>query len=249
MTRRVRALPGTVLLVALLSSCSEEPPALGDQATCPGPSCTDDARERLEALADLTDVTEVEEVSRSSRLDRGSSSTALVRADVATAVEARVVATEVLRVLDRWPEHDAATSLATVRSDPPRQVAGAARESEELDPAFFTPCSAEECAAALTELEAAVEDAYAGVDVSTVVEDGRLLVSGDAPREQAALAARGALRTLRELGVRVAERAQVVLRWRAPLSVTLRLQDGLVCEQPPGVVVRCGPDNSEPFSG
>lgn len=248
MTRLVRALCAA-LLVALLPACSEEPRFLGDEVSCPGPSCTDDARERREAIADLESVTAVVEVARSSRLDRGSSSTAVVRADVTTAEQARQVGVAVLRELDDWPDHEAVTSLATVQADRPRTVRGEARETEELSTDFYAPCSAPQCTGALGDLEAEMEAEYDEVEVSARVVGRRLLVSGTAPVDQAALAARGAVQTLRELGQRVATRAEVVIRWRAPLAVTLRLEDGLVCEQPAGVVVTCEDANSEPFSG
>lgn len=248
MTARLLALP-TALLLALVPSCSDEPEPLGDRASCPGLTCTDDARDRLEALADLERVTGVEEVARSSRLDRGSSSTAVVRAGVTTVEQAREVGVEVLGILASWPDHDAATALATVRSDPPREVAGSARETEVLRREFYAPCSRLECADVLADLVAGLEAEYDGVDVSARVEGRELIVTGTAPRDQAALAARGAVQSLRELGRRVASRAEVRIRWRAPISVTLRLEDGRVCEQPAGVVVSCRDDNSEPFSG
>lgn len=249
MTRVLRGPVGVVLVAVLLVSCSDEPRFLRDEATCPGPTCTADARERLETIDALPDVIGVAEVTRSARLDRGSSTTAVVRAGVATEERVRQVGLAVLDVLGAWPDHEVATSLVTVVADPARTVAGVSREAEELAPAFYEPCSVRECEAALAELEQAVEADHAGADVTTRVRGRRLLVSGTAPREEAALAARGAVRVLRELGLRVAATAQVAIRWRGPLALTLRLEDGLVCEQPPGVQVACEPGNSTPLAG
>lgn len=249
MTRLLRRLPGVALVAVLLVSCSGEPRFLRDEATCPGPTCTADARERQETIEALPDVTGVEEVTRSTRLDRSASTRAVVLAGVATEERARQVGRAVLDVLGAWPDHEAATSLVTVVADPATTVEGVSRESEELPSAFYAPCSARECEAALTELEQAVEADHDGADVTARVRGRQLLVAGTAPREEAALAARGAVRVLRGLGLRVAPRAEVAIRWRGPLALTLRLEDGLVCEQPPGVQVTCEPGNSTPLDG
>lgn len=244
-----RRLLGLSLVIALATGCADEPSFVADRSTCPGQTCADDTRDRLEAIAELGRVTGVTEVSRSTRLDRGSSSSAVVRAEVTTDAEARAVGEEVLRALDAWPDHEAASSLVTVHSDPAVAVSGVAREAERLAPGFYRGCSPAECDAALTEIEDRVEAAYDGVDATVRVTGGRLIVGGIAPRDRAALAARAAVRVLRQTGLRVAPRAEVAIRWRAPLSVTLRLEDGLVCEQPDGVVVSCEAANSDPISG
>lgn len=234
-------------LVLTATGC-QEPAALGDEASCPGPTCTDDAQERLDVIASLDRVTGVEEVSRTSGFDRGAFHSAVVRAEVADADEAREVALAVLGELDSWPGQDPVSAEVTVTADPQRTVAGAARETESVPP-YYEPCASDDCSAELHLVRDRLSTELEGVsDLAVEVADGRLSVSGRAEPEQATLAARGTLMVLSEEAVAIADRVEVRFTYRMRLAVTWRLVGAMVCEQPPGeAVVSCDDDNSIPF--
>lgn len=242
MTRVVLLLVGLVLV----TGCSD-PAVLGDEAACPGATCTEDARERRDTIAALDRVTGVVEVSRSYGLDRGAFHSAVVEAEVVDADEARDVALAVLRELDSWPGQAPGTAEATVVADPPRTVTRRAREVEEV-PAHFEPCAGD-CRAELAAIRERLSAELVGVaDLAVEVAGGRLAVTGRAEPEQAVLAARGTLTVLSEEAVALADRVVVTFSYRMPLEVTWRLDDGRVCEQPPGeAMVSCEDDNSIPF--
>lgn len=244
MNRAALLLAGLVLL----AGCSD-PAVLGDEAACPGASCTEDAQERLDAIAALDRVTGVEEVSRISGLDRGAFNAASVTAEVADADQAREVAFSVLRELDRWPGHDPTSAEATVAADPPTTVSGAAVEAEPL-PASYEPC-ADDCSAELAVVRQRVAAELEGVETLEVEVRGDVLrVTGRAEPAQATLAARGVLMVLSEEAVALAERVKVRFSYRAPLETTWRLVDGRACEQPPGqALVSCEDDSSFPLDG
>lgn len=229
--------------LVLATGCSD-PAVLGDEAACPGATCTDDVRERLETIAALDGVTRVAEVSRSYGFDRGAFRSAVVEAEVADVDEAREVALAVLRELDRWPGQDPGTAEATVVADPRTTIKRAAREVEDV-PAYYETC-ARDCRAELAtvrdRLAAELEGVY---DLAVEVTGGRLQVTGRAEPEQAVLAARGVLTVLSGEAVALAERVEVTFSYRMPLEVTWRLVEGQVCEQPPGeAVVVCDENNS-----
>lgn len=242
MTRVLLLLAGLVLV----TGCSD-PAVLSDEAACPGASCTEDAQERLDAIAALRRVTGVEEVSRSYGLDRGAFHSAVVEAEVTDADEARDVALAVLRELRSWPGQGPGTAEATVVAYPPRTVRRTAREVEDV-PANFEPCAGD-CRAELATLRERLSAELDGVsDLVVEVAGGRLEVTGRAEPEQATLAARGALTVLGEEAVALADRVEVTFSYRMPLEVTWRLDAGRVCEQPPGeAMVACDGDNSFPF--
>lgn len=242
MTRVALLLAGLVLV----TGCSD-PAVLSDEATCPGATCTDDAQERLGAIAALGSVSAVQEVSRSYSLDRGAFHSAVVQAEVADAAEARDVALAVLRELDRWPGQDPGTAEATVVAVPSRTVTRTAREVEDT-PAHYEPCAGD-CRAELAVIRERLSAELEGVHELVVeVTGGRLEVTGRAAPEQATLAARGALRVLGEESVALADRIEVRFSYRTPLEVTWRLDDGRACEQPLGeAMTSCEDDNSIPF--
>ncbi|MEJ7795030.1 MAG: hypothetical protein WKF50_05725 [Nocardioides sp.] len=249
--RAVRSLTyllATAALVAGLAGCTESKGVLNDEATCPGETCTDDAQARLDAIAALDGVTGVEQVSRVSGLDRGAFHSAVLTADVNGPDEARSLAVVVLRELDAWPGHDPVSAEATVVADPPRTVTGAARESEELPP-YYDPCADPGCRDEVEEFREQLAAELEGIsDLDVRVAGDLLLVSGRAEPEVATLAARGTLRVLGDGAVALADRVEVRFAYRSRLEVTLRLSDGLVCEQPPGeAVVSCVSGNSDPF--
>lgn len=234
------------LVVVLATGCSDEALGLRDVAACPGELCTDDARERYDAVRAVDGVTGVAVVARSWGFDRGSSATAEVSARVKSRAAAVEVGTEVLRVLDDWPDFEAGTTLVTVTADPVRQVTGVAREKEVLDPAFYDPCSPRECAAAVDGLLARLRADFPAVQARGRMVGDRLVITGTAPREQAELGVMLVPPVLQTTGLRVAERVEVSLRWRGPLAVTLRLDGAMMCEQPQGTVVPCA-ENSVPL--
>ncbi len=242
MTRVALLLAGLVLV----TGCSD-PAVLGDEATCPGTTCTDDAQERLDAIASLGRVTGVEEVSRSYGLDRGAFHSAAVEAAVDDADEAREVALAVLRELDSWPGHAPGTAEVTVAADPSRVVTRTVREVEDV-PSSYEPCAGD-CRAELATIRERLGAELDGVsDLVVDVTGGRLEVTGRAEPEQATLAARGVLTVLDEEAVALADRVEVRFSYRMPLEVTWRLDEGRVCEQPPGeALVSCEADNSIPF--
>jgi hypothetical protein len=106
-----------LLLDATLSACADGGEReLNDAAACPGSSCTDDTRGRVDAIAGLDGVTEVVEVAREYGLDRGSYRTATVRVDATGGRSLRDVGLAVMRALEAWPEH--ADGGATVLVEP-----------------------------------------------------------------------------------------------------------------------------------
>lgn len=235
-----------VLLVAglLLATGCSDPAVLGDDASCPGTSCTDDTQERLDTIAALDRVTAVEEVSRTYGFDRGAFHSAVVRAEVADEEAARKVAFAVLRELDGWPGQETGSVEATVVADPATTVTGVAREVEDT-PVYYEPCSGD-CGAELATVRERLTTELDGVaDVVVEVRGPRLMVTGRAEPEQAALAARGALRVLSVQALALADRVEVSFSYEMPLQVTWRLDGGLACEQPPGgAMVACEDANS-----
>lgn len=119
---RSRVACAALLLAVPLTSCTQGVEReLNDAAACPGSTCTDDTRDRLDAIAGLEGVTEVVEVTREYGLDRGSFRTATVRADAATARDVREVGLAVVRALEAWPDHaggGASVVVAPVGADP-----------------------------------------------------------------------------------------------------------------------------------
>ena len=235
-----------VVLVTGLAGCSD-PAVLNDEATCPGDTCTDDAQERLDAIAALGSVSEVEEVSRSYGFDRGAFRSAVVHAEVADADEAQDVALAVLRELDTWPDQGPGAAEATVVAVPSRTVTRTVREADDT-PAHYEPCAGD-CRAELAEIRERLSAELEGVsDLVVEVTGGRLAVTGRAEPEQATLAARATLRILGEEAVALADRVEVRFYYRMPLEVTWRLDGNRVCEQPPGeAMTSCEDDNSIPF--
>ena len=51
-----------------------------------------------------------------------------------------------------------------------------------------------------------------------------------------------------DLDVRVARSVEVQIAYEGPVEIVLRLDGDLVCEQPPGMLVACEPDNSAALS-
>lgn len=113
---RSAALGLAVPLALVASGCSDPERALNDSATCPGDSCTDDTRARVDAITSLDGVAEVVEVTREYGLDRGSYRTAEVRSDASNGRAVRDVALAVMRALEDWPGH--ADGGATVVVEP-----------------------------------------------------------------------------------------------------------------------------------
>jgi len=120
--RRVAIGLGLAVPLALVASgCGDPERALNDSAACPGETCTDDTRARVDAIAALDGVTEVVEVTREYGFDRGSYRTAEVRSDASSWREVRGVALAVMRALEDWPEH--ADGGATVVVEPAGELA------------------------------------------------------------------------------------------------------------------------------
>lgn len=246
MTLRVLALVVTTVLG--LGACSDPTTVLQDEASCPGPDCTDDARVRFEAIAAIDEVAEVARVSRSYGLDRGSAAHAEVGARVADRDAAYGVAVAVLRELDAWPEQEFGTVEATVIAEPAVEAAHVRRETADLTNPHFTRCLSRECEQALSDLRERMLGELDGLrEVDLEVAQGVLRVTGRADPDHHALASAGARRLVLDTALRLADRLEVEITARGPLALTLRLEDGLVCEQPPGMHVACEPDNSEPF--
>ena len=250
---RVRVLTCLLAAVALaagLAGCTEPEEALNDDAACPGESCTDDTRARFDAIARLDGVTAVETVTRSYGFDRGASRSAEVTAAVDTADAAREVGLAVLTELDNWPDQADGSAVVVVTGDggPVRQSYA---DGQPLSPDFYAPCAPARCDAAVADLERLLTAEVDGLtDLSATVSDGTLSVTATAATAPAARAAKAILdRVETDLDARVAERVAVRIDYVGPLELTLRLDEGRVCEQPPGLVVACESDNSEPFSG
>lgn len=241
-------LPALLVVALAVTGCADATKVLEDEASCPGVDCTDDARARLDAIADLTHVTGVEQVSRSYRLDRGSFAAAAVSAEVTDRAAARAVGEAVLGELDAWPDHEFAAVEATVAADPPVEVVYTAEQTADLTNPYFEACAPAECDRALADLRERMLTELDGLhDVDLVVRGGVLRVSGTADSDHYSLAASGAHRLVFDAALRFAESLEVEMTARGPLVLTLRLQEGLVCEQPPGQMSRCEPENSQPF--
>lgn len=248
--------PLTCLLAALaivtgLVGCTESGGVLNDSAACPGDSCTDDTQARLDAIAQLDDVTAVESVSRSYGFDRGSSRAAEVAASVDTPDAAREVGLAVLTELENWPEHADGSAVVVVRADGASPVRQSYVDGQRLLPDFYEPCAPARCDAAVAELERLLTAEVDGLeDVSAAVAGGTLSVTATATAVPAAQAAKAILdRVETDLDLRVGRRVEVRIDYVAPLEVTLRLDEGRVCEQPPGLTIACNSGNSEPFPG
>jgi hypothetical protein len=116
-SRVAAALLLAVLLDPALSACTEGVEReLDGAAACPGPRCTDDTQDRVDAIAGLDGVTEVVEVAREYGLDRGSYRTATVRVEASGGRSLRDVGLAVMRALEAWPDH--ADGGATVLVEP-----------------------------------------------------------------------------------------------------------------------------------
>ena len=117
-------------------------------------------------------------------------------------------------------------------------------------PDFYEPCAPARCATDVADLERLLMVELDGLaELSAGVSDGTLSVTATAETVPAAQAAKAILdRAETDLDARVAERVEVRIDHVGPLEITLRLDEGRVCEQPPGLVVACESDNSEPFS-
>lgn len=231
-----------------LGACGDPRKALQDEASCPGADCTDDARARFDAIAAIDGVTKVARVSRSYGLDRGSAAHAEVEARVADRDAAYDVGMAVLRELDAWPEQELGTVEATVTADPAVQVAYVARQAADLTNPHFEPCSPRECRPALADLRERMLGGLDGLgEVDLESREGVLQVTGRAEPDQYALAAAGARRLVFDTALRLADRLEVEITARGPLVLTLRLQDGRVCQQEPGLTSRCEAGNSQPF--
>ncbi|MGH3347914.1 MAG: hypothetical protein ACRDO4_13130 [Nocardioides sp.] len=115
------ALGVAVPLALVASACSGPERELNDAASCPGDTCTDDTRARVDAIGALDGVTEVVEVTREYGFDRGSHRTAEVRTDASNAREMRDVALAVMRALEDWPDHADGGATVVVESpvEPP----------------------------------------------------------------------------------------------------------------------------------
>lgn len=239
-----------VVLVAVLAAtgCADPRTALEDEASCPGSACTDDARQRFDAVAALDRVTKVVRVSRSYGLDSGASAGAEVAADVRGIAGARDVGVAVLRELDAWPGHEFTVAEATVVADPPVEVDYVSRQSADLTNPYFQPCSPAACERALRALRERMTAEIDGLrDVGVEVRGRTLRITGSTAPDQYALAAAGVRRLVFDAALRLADRLEVEMSARGPLRTTLRLQEGRVCEQPPGTTSRCDDDNSFPL--
>lgn len=235
-------------LLVLLVGCSDPRKALDDDAACPGSTCTDDVQERLDALAALDRVTGVDRVERTYGLDRGSARSATLRARVADRTAARDVALQALTVLDDWPEHQDGSVTVTVTADPVVTVPYVGTSELDMSRPPFEPCSGADCAAAIEQVRDRTAEDYDDVaNLRFDIAAGTLRVTATTAPEQVELVARNIQASLIEVGTRIADRAEVQVRGRGPLSLTLRLDEGLVCEQPLGTRATCDEDNSVPL--
>lgn len=232
-------------LLVLLVGCSDPRKALDDEAACPGPTCTDDVQDRLDALAALDGVTAVDRVERTYGLDRGAARSASLTARVADRAAARDLALRALAVLDDWPEHQDGSVTVTVTADPVVTVPYVGTSELDMSQPPFEPCSGADCDAAVEQVrDRATEDYDDVANLRFDVAAGTLRVTATTTPEQVELVARSISASLIEVGTRIADRAEVRVRGRGPLSLTLRLDDGLVCEQPLGTRATCDEDNS-----
>lgn len=103
-------------LFLALTSCSDPQQALQDSASCQGQTCTDDTRDRVDAVARIDGVTEVLEVSRTYGLDRGSARGAEVVAEPTSRSALVDTGLAVMRELEDWPEHAHGVATVVVRS-------------------------------------------------------------------------------------------------------------------------------------
>lgn len=248
----VRSLPRLLAAAAcatLLAGCTESGGVLNDDATCPGESCTEDTQARFDAIARLDEVTAVESVSRSYGFDRGSSRSAEVAASVDTADAARDVGLAVLTELEDWPEHSDGSAVVVVRADSGSPVPQSYVDRQPMLPDFYEPCAPARCDAAVADLEELLTAEVDGLEeLSAAVSGGRLSITATATAVPAARAVKAILdRVETDLDAHVGDRVEVRIDYVAPIEVTLRLDEGLVCEQPPGLIVGCDDDNSEPF--
>lgn len=247
--RPLTRLLASAAFVTVLAGCAESGGVLNDDAACPGESCTEDTQARFDAIARLDEVAAVESVSRSYGFDRGSSRSAEVTASVDTADAARDVGLAVLTELDNWPEHADGSAVVVVRAAADSPVRQSYVDRQPLLADFYEPCSPARCDDAVADLEQLLTSEVDGLEeVSAAVSGGTLSITAtatDLPAAQAATAILDRVET--DLDLRVGDRVEVRIDYLAPLEVTLRLDEGRVCEQPPGLVVACDADNSEPF--
>ncbi|MFC4783154.1 hypothetical protein ACT8ZV_01670 [Nocardioides sp. MAHUQ-72] len=244
----MRSLLPVLGCVLALGACSNPTKALQDQAACPGRTCTDDARDRYDAIAGLDRVTGVESVARTYGLDKGAASTATVQASVRDDRQARQVALDVLAELDAWPDHEPSTATATVRADPVVDTEYVGRQTEDLSNPYFKECSPAECEQALTDLRERMLAEIDGLrDVSVAVRGGTLRIEGTTDPEQYSLAAAAVHGMVLDTALRLADRLDVEMRSTGPLELTLRLREGRVCAQAPGTTAACDEENSRPF--
>lgn len=103
-------------LFLAVTSCTDPREALQDSASCPGETCTDDTRDRADAVARIDGVTDVVEVSRSYGLDRGSARRAEVVAEPSSRSALVDTGLAVMRELEDWPEHADGVATVVVRS-------------------------------------------------------------------------------------------------------------------------------------
>lgn len=230
------------------TGCGGATEAMGDEAACPGESCSPDTRERSEAIETLDRVTDVVSVSRTYGFDRGAFAAAEVEAEVTEPEQARDVALAVLAELEDWPQRPPGPSEATVVSDPRVPTDYVAREAEDLDNPYFEPCAPAACERALTDLQHRMRTEIEGFDKVTAKVRGDVLrITGTTGPDDYALAAAAARRLVFDAAVRFADRVEIEISARGPIALTLRLDDGVVCEQPPGQRVACEADNSARF--
>lgn len=114
--RVVRRTAAACLLVASAAGCGNPVTAVQDSARCPGEQCTDDTRDRFEAIGDIGGVVEVVEVSRDYGFDRGASRRAEITAEVGSAEQARELGLAVMRELEDWPGHADGPAVVVVRT-------------------------------------------------------------------------------------------------------------------------------------
>jgi hypothetical protein len=119
--------------------------ALDDSAACPGPTCTDDTKDRFDAIAALGGVTDVVEVAREYGLDRGSHRTATVRVAAADARPVRDLGLAVMRALEAWPGHSdgGATVLVELEGSEPVSFLLDGDWVCRQPPGMRIPCAAE----------------------------------------------------------------------------------------------------------